>query len=92
MSFGGHRTRKRFGQHWLVDEGVLDRIVAAAELQPGDRVLEVGPGRGALSERLLASSLASLLAVELDRDLVVGLRQRFGADPRRAARGRTRAI
>ena len=82
MSFGGHRTRKRFGQHWLVDEGVLDRIVAAAELQPGDRVLEVGPGRGALSERLLASSLASLLAVELDRDLVVGLRQRFGADPR----------
>jgi 16S rRNA (adenine1518-N6/adenine1519-N6)-dimethyltransferase len=82
MSFGGHRTRRRFGQHWLVDEGVLDRIVAAAELQPGERVLEVGPGRGALSERLLASPLASLLAVELDRDLVTGLRQRFGGDPR----------
>jgi 16S rRNA (adenine1518-N6/adenine1519-N6)-dimethyltransferase len=82
MSFGGHRTRKRFGQHWLVDPLVLQRIVAAAELEPGDRVLEVGPGRGALTERLLAAPLAALHAVELDRDLVAGLRQRFGADHR----------
>jgi 16S rRNA (adenine1518-N6/adenine1519-N6)-dimethyltransferase len=82
MTFSGHRPRKRFGQHWLVDAGVLDRIVAAAELRVGERVLEVGPGRGALSERLLASAAAELTAVELDRDLVVGLRQRFGSDPR----------
>ena len=82
MSFGAHRARKRFGQHWLVDGSVLDRIVAAAELVPGDRVLEVGPGRGALTERLLATPLAALLAVELDRDLVVGLGVQFGADPR----------
>jgi 16S rRNA (adenine1518-N6/adenine1519-N6)-dimethyltransferase len=82
MSFGGHRARKRFGQHWLVDAEALQRIVDAAELEPTDRVLEVGPGRGALTERLLASPLAALHAVELDRDLVVGLRQRFGADPR----------
>lgn len=82
MSAAGVRARKRFGQHWLVDATVLDRIVAAAELGPDDRVLEVGPGRGALSERLLASPLQALLAVELDRDLVAGLRRRFDADRR----------
>lgn len=82
MTFSGHRVRKRFGQHWLTDAGVLDRIVAAAELGPADRVLEVGPGRGALTERLLATPLAALQAVELDRDLVAGLQQRFAADPR----------
>jgi 16S rRNA (adenine1518-N6/adenine1519-N6)-dimethyltransferase len=82
MTFGAHRARKRFGQHWLTDAAVLDRIVAAAEIAPQDTVLEVGPGRGALTERLLASPLAALHAVELDRDLVAGLRQRFDADPR----------
>jgi 16S rRNA (adenine1518-N6/adenine1519-N6)-dimethyltransferase len=82
MTFAGHRPRKRFGQHWLIDPGVLDRIVAAAELQAGERVLEVGPGRGVLTERLLASPAAAVVAVELDRDLLVGLRQRFGTDPR----------
>jgi 16S rRNA (adenine1518-N6/adenine1519-N6)-dimethyltransferase len=82
MTFHGHRARKRFGQHWLSDASVLDRIVAAADLQPGERVLEVGPGRGALTERLLACPIAALRAVELDRDLVAGLRGRFGAEPR----------
>ncbi|MDA0887830.1 MAG: 16S rRNA (adenine(1518)-N(6)/adenine(1519)-N(6))-dimethyltransferase, partial [Cyanobacteria bacterium] len=72
MSFAAHRVRKRFGQHWLIDQGVLGRIVAAAGLGSGDRVLEVGPGRGSLTERLLASPAAAVLAVELDRDLVVG--------------------
>jgi 16S rRNA (adenine1518-N6/adenine1519-N6)-dimethyltransferase len=82
MSFSAHRARKRFGQHWLVDQTVLDRIVAAAELQSGERVLEIGPGRGALSERLLRTPAAAVQAVELDRDLLDGLRQRFGGDPR----------
>lgn len=82
MTAAGHRARKRFGQHWLVDDSVLEHIVAAAELSPGERVLEVGPGRGALTERLLASPLEALVAVELDRDLVTGLRQRFGGDRR----------
>jgi len=82
MSFAAHRARKRFGQHWLVDQGVLNRIVAAADLGPGDRVLEVGPGRGALTERLLASAAEAVAAVELDRDLVAGLQERFGGNPR----------
>ncbi len=82
MPFAAHRARKRFGQHWLVDPRVLDQIVAAADLGRLDRVLEVGPGRGALTERLLASTASAVAAVELDRDLIAGLRQRFDADPR----------
>ena len=82
MAFSGHHARKRFGQHWLKDESVLQRIVAAAGLQPVDHVLEVGPGRGALTAQLLASPAASVQAVELDRDLVEGLQQRFAAEPR----------
>ena len=82
MTFAAHRTRKRFGQHWLKDERVLQEILAAAELSERDTVLEVGPGRGALTERLLASPAMAVRAVELDRDLVEGLQQRFGPDPR----------
>lgn len=82
MTFGAHRARKRFGQHWLIDAGVLDRIVSAADLRAGDRVLEIGPGRGALTERLLETAVDTITAVELDRDLVAGLRQRFSADRR----------
>ena len=79
MSFAGHSARKRFGQHWLRDERILDRILEAAELAPGDRVLEVGPGRGALTDRLLGSPAALVHAVELDRDLVAGLKERFSS-------------
>ena len=82
MTFAAHRTRKRFGQHWLKDQSVLQRILEAAELTPADTVLEVGPGRGALTERLLASPAAAVRAVELDRDLVQGLNERFGVDGR----------
>ena len=77
MTFASHRPRKRFGQHWLIDQHVLDAIVAAAELEPSSRVLEIGPGRGALTERLLQTQAAAVMAVELDRDLLEGLRQRF---------------
>ncbi|MFY8148052.1 MAG: 16S rRNA (adenine(1518)-N(6)/adenine(1519)-N(6))-dimethyltransferase RsmA [Prochlorococcaceae cyanobacterium] len=82
MTFAAHRARKRFGQHWLRDAAVLRQIVEAAELEPQERVLEVGPGRGALTEVLLASPALLVQAVELDRDLVGGLQQRFGSDPR----------
>ena len=82
MGFSGHHARKRFGQHWLRDDSVLQRIVEAADLQANDRVLEVGPGRGALTERLLSAQVAAVHAIELDRDLVVGLKDRFAADHR----------
>ena len=82
MSFAEHTARKRFGQHWLRDERVLDRILESAELVEGDRVLEVGPGRGALTDRLLRSPAALVHAIELDRDLVSGLTERYGAQSR----------
>jgi 16S rRNA (adenine1518-N6/adenine1519-N6)-dimethyltransferase len=61
----GLRPRKRWGQNFLCDRNVLDRIVRAAALQSGDRVLEVGPGLGALTRRL-ADSSAFVTAVEID--------------------------
>ncbi len=82
MSFTGHIARKRFGQHWLKDVTVLEQILSAASLQPEDRVLEVGPGRGVLTERLLASRVAGVHTIEMDKELVFGLKQRFGDQPR----------
>jgi len=73
-----HIPRKRFGQHWLKDQGVLNQIVKAAELNSEDSVLEVGPGKGALTEKLIESQARFIQAIELDRDLVVGLKKRFG--------------
>ena len=71
------RPRKQFGQHWLRDENVLDRIVDAAKLTPSDRVLEIGPGTGNLTTRLLAK-VATLVSVEIDRDLCKKLVRQFG--------------
>lgn len=74
-----HRPRKRFGQNFLRDQNVLSRIVAAAELQEDDRVFEVGPGPGALTERLLLTGLP-VVAVEIDRDLAAALDAREAAN------------
>ena len=63
-----HRARKRFGQHFLVDEAVIDRIVAAVDAKPGDRLVEIGPGRGAIT-RSLHACCGHLTVIELDRDL-----------------------
>lgn len=67
-AFGLH-TSKRLGQNFLVDETVVDRIVAAAGVAPGDAVLEIGPGIGTLTQGLLEAG-AKVVAVELDRRLV----------------------
>lgn len=69
----GHRARKRFGQNFLVDGGVIGSIVAAIAPQQGDRVIEIGPGLGALT-CALAPQLEGLTVVELDRDVVPKLR------------------
>ncbi|MCS6815354.1 MAG: 16S rRNA (adenine(1518)-N(6)/adenine(1519)-N(6))-dimethyltransferase RsmA [Cyanobacteria bacterium] len=71
------KARKQFGQHWLRDEQVLQQIVAAAELCNTDCVLEIGPGTGILTRRLLPL-VKSLLAVELDRDLCQLLTRTLG--------------
>ena len=69
--------RKRFGQHFLHDPQVIARIVAAIEPRRGERIVEIGPGRGALTAPLL-ERLGALTAIEIDRDLARGLAERFG--------------
>jgi len=71
-----HRPRKRFGQNFLHDQNVIRGIVAAIHPQAGERLVEIGPGLGALTEPLLAA-LGEMDAVELDRDLVPRLQQQF---------------
>jgi len=74
---GHHTARKRFGQHFLVDHGVIDGIVRAMDPQPGETVVEIGPGLGALTGPLL-QRCGVLTVIELDRDLAVRLRQQAG--------------
>lgn len=73
-------ARKRFGQHFLVQPGIAERIVALAGLRGDETVLEIGPGRGALTARL-AGCCARLVLVEVDRDLAAALRDRFATAP-----------
>jgi 16S rRNA (adenine1518-N6/adenine1519-N6)-dimethyltransferase len=73
-----HRPRKRFGQHFLTDPGVIDAIVRAIDPQPHDTIVEIGPGQGAITEPL-ARKAGKLHCVELDRDLAASLRRRFGS-------------
>ncbi len=75
----GYRARKRFGQHFLVDKNAVERIVSFVQPLPGDVAVEVGPGRGALTRKLL-TRLGQLTAVEVDRDLTAMLREEFSAD------------
>jgi 16S rRNA (adenine1518-N6/adenine1519-N6)-dimethyltransferase len=72
-----HIARKRFGQHFLVDAGLIDAIVDAIDPRPGQALVEIGPGLGALTAPLLARC-GALTVVELDRDLAARLRQRAG--------------
>ena len=74
------RPRKALSQNFLTDSAALDAMVAAAELTPGDRVVEVGPGLGVLTRRLLAAG-ASVLGVELDPRLAAYLRRELGSLP-----------
>ena len=71
-----HIPRKRFGQHFLHERGVISRIVNELDLRPSDHVVEIGPGLGALTDYLLPK-LDHLDVVELDRDLAKLLRERY---------------
>lgn len=68
-----HIARKRFGQHFLTDTGIIDAIVRAIDPRPGDPMVEIGPGLAALTQPLV-ERLGRLTVIELDRDLAARLR------------------
>lgn len=70
----GHTARKRFGQNFLHDRYVIDQIVAAINPQPGQNLVEIGPGLAALTEPV-AAQMDKMTVVELDRDLAARLRE-----------------
>ena len=70
-----HFARKRFGQHFLTDRAVLDAIVGAIRPEPGEALVEIGPGLGAMTDPLVARC-ERLTVIELDRDLAQRLRKR----------------
>lgn len=73
-------TKKSLGQHWLHDSSALEAMCAAAEVEPSDVVLEIGPGQGTLTEKLLARG-AEVVAIEFDRNLIAPLQKKFGQYP-----------
>lgn len=70
------KAKKRFGQHFLHEKRIIQRILETAEIQPGDKILEIGPGLGALTSWLVLEDI-ELQLVELDRDMVSHIRQRW---------------
>jgi 16S rRNA (adenine1518-N6/adenine1519-N6)-dimethyltransferase len=70
-----HLARKRFGQHFLTDGGIIDAIVRAIQPKPGEPLVEIGPGLGALTQPLV-ERCGKLTVIELDRDLAARLRQK----------------
>ena len=75
-----YRARKRFGQHFLSDPGVIDAIIRAVHPTKEDVIVEIGPGQGAITDAL-ARNAGHLHAVELDRNLVARLRQQYEGNP-----------
>lgn len=73
-------AKKSLGQNFLRDNGIIGRIVASLDLHESDTVVEVGPGRGALTEKLLETG-AKVIAIEIDRNLVPTLRTQFHFSP-----------
>lgn len=70
------RTKKKFAQHWLKSDKILDQIMFASVIDPGDRILEIGPGTGILTRRLLAKA-QQVISVEIDQDLCKNLIKKF---------------
>lgn len=73
------RPKKSLGQNFLRDGSVIDRIVEALDISVGDTVIEIGPGRGALTEKLVSTG-STVIAIEIDRELVPVLRTQFHFD------------
>ena len=77
----GAKAKKGLGQHFLADRSVLDKIVSAAELEPSDTVIEVGPGLGILTEELVKKA-GKVIAVEVDSKLASSLEKKLSKSPR----------
>jgi 16S rRNA (adenine1518-N6/adenine1519-N6)-dimethyltransferase len=75
----GHPTRKRFGQNFLADPHYIARIIAAIRPRPGDNIVEIGPGLGALTRPLIDAS-GRIRAIEIDRDLAARLTAEYASD------------
>lgn len=71
-SHGHHKPRKRFGQNFLVEPSIVERIITAINPDPGDSMLEIGPGQGALTRHLVDAGV-DLHVIEIDRDLAAAL-------------------
>src|SRR3989339_860238 len=71
------RAKKSFGQNWLVDETAVHKLVDSVELQKGERVLEIGPGTGVITQALIETG-AEVTSVEFDHELIQPLHQEFG--------------
>jgi 16S rRNA (adenine1518-N6/adenine1519-N6)-dimethyltransferase len=76
-SFTTHRPSKRFGQNFLIDKSIITRIVEALNPRPNETIVEIGPGRGALTAPLL-ERVGHLIAIEFDRNLIPVLTDTFG--------------
>ena len=75
------RPLKALGQNFLVDGNIIEKIISSADVHPEDCVLEIGPGRGALTE-ILAQRAGRLILIEFDHALAAGLKRRYAGDPR----------
>lgn len=75
----GHKARKRFGQNFLNDDYWIEKIASSIDPQPGERVIEIGPGQAALSRKLIARC-GHITCVEIDRDLVHWLKKQFSSE------------
>jgi len=75
-----HRARKRFGQNFLQEANIIERIIIALDPQPDDAILEIGPGQGALTDRLV-DQCGHLDVIEIDRDLAAEFRWRYDSKP-----------
>lgn len=80
MSTQGHRARKRFGQNFLTDTHIIEKIVSSIAPKIDQQLIEIGPGQGALTTELLAAN-PNLTAIEIDRDLAAQLNMRFAHYP-----------
>lgn len=77
---GGHKARKRFGQNFLIDHGIINAIVRAVSPRATDNIVEIGPGQGAITAHLI-DGCPTLDVIELDRDLVPILLAQFVSHP-----------